>query len=192
MDWAGWKRVGLAGLAVSILTGPALAQSGPENLDAGKTPAQLFASDCSACHKSPQGLAKSGGLFGLTSFLREHYTASKETAAVLSAYLQSLGEAPAAPARSRQAKRPPKADNNKADNKPKTDESSTAGGGKKTDDKKSDGKKPDDKKAAGDAASADVKASESKPKSDSGENKKPPAAKPADGNSDQKDSNKKE
>src|SRR5262249_58744767 len=48
-----------------------------ESLGRGKSPAQLFASGCSACHKSPQGLAKAGGFFGLGSFLRSPYTSSR-------------------------------------------------------------------------------------------------------------------
>src|SRR5262245_52210608 len=79
-----WAMAGLTGLTLPSL---AIAQ---ESLDKGKTPAQLFASDCSACHKSPQGLAKSGGLFGLDSFLREHYTASRETATAIASYLRSM------------------------------------------------------------------------------------------------------
>jgi len=70
-----------AGVAVGVVllcsAGAAIAQ---ENLDQGKSAAQLFASNCSPCHKSPQGLAKAGGILGLDSFLREHYTASKESA----------------------------------------------------------------------------------------------------------------
>lgn len=91
------RGIGLAmGVWVLCLGGAATAQ---ENLDQGKTPAQLFASDCAICHKSPQGLAKSGGILGLDSFLREHYTASRESAAAIAAYLQAFGNAPAAPAR---------------------------------------------------------------------------------------------
>jgi hypothetical protein len=88
-----WLAVSLSMLVFSL---PALAQ---ENLDRGKTPEQLFASDCAICHKSPQGLAKAGRLFGLDNFLREHYTASRESAAKLAAYLQAVGEAPGAPAK---------------------------------------------------------------------------------------------
>jgi hypothetical protein len=58
------------------------------NLDQGKTAAQLFASDCATCHKSPQSVTSTKWLFGLESFLREHYTSSRESAAVLTAYLQ--------------------------------------------------------------------------------------------------------
>lgn len=64
-----------------------------ESLDRGKSPAQLFASDCSLCHKSPQGLVKSGG-FGLDNFLREHYTASRETASAIASYLRSVNSGP--------------------------------------------------------------------------------------------------
>jgi hypothetical protein len=83
-------------VTVLVLGGPAVAQ---ESLDKGKTPAQLFASDCAACHKSPQGLAKSGGLFGLDSFLREHYTASRESATAIANYLKSLDSGPGGPGR---------------------------------------------------------------------------------------------
>ena len=75
-----------------------------ENLDRGKTPAQLFASDCSICHKSPQGLARAGGLFGLDSFLRTHYTASRESAGAIANYLKSIDTGPAGRATRRTAK----------------------------------------------------------------------------------------
>jgi hypothetical protein len=67
-----------------------------ENFSAKPAPA-LFNSDCtgSGCHKGPQGLAKGQSQSGLTSFLREHYTNSRESAAALAAYLV---RAPAAPA----------------------------------------------------------------------------------------------
>ncbi len=72
-------------LLALLTAAPALAQ---ENIDAGKTPAQLYAQDCALCHKTPNGLSKAGGSWqGLQGFLREHYTASKETAAAISAYL---------------------------------------------------------------------------------------------------------
>jgi hypothetical protein len=86
----------IIGLVALFLAGPA---AGQESLDKGKTPAQLFASDCSPCHKSPQGLAKSGGLFGLDGFLREHYTASRESAAAIASYLKSMESRPAGPGR---------------------------------------------------------------------------------------------
>jgi hypothetical protein len=85
----------VSGIIVAFLGSSAGAQ---ESLDRGKSPAQLFASHCSACHKSPRGLAKSGGLFGLDGFLREHYMTSRETAAAMSSYLRGLDSGPA-PAR---------------------------------------------------------------------------------------------
>jgi hypothetical protein len=57
--------------------------------DAAKT----FAANCSACHKSPQGLAKSGQIAG---FLRQHYTTGPEMSAAMAAYLVAAGNAPAA------------------------------------------------------------------------------------------------
>src|SRR5215468_12214850 len=58
------------------------------NLDQGKTGPQLFASACATCHKSPQSVSKTNRFFGLESFLREHYTSSRESAAILAAYLK--------------------------------------------------------------------------------------------------------
>ena len=54
--------------------------------------ARTFASNCSACHKSPQGLAKSGQVAG---FLRQHYTTGPEMSASMAAYLVAAGNAPA-------------------------------------------------------------------------------------------------
>lgn len=93
-------------LGVLATVAPACAQ---ENLDQGKTAQQLFASDCAICHKSAQGLAAKAGN-GLDGFLREHYTASRQTASVLAKYLASVGDAPAAvdtkPGNSRRAAKP--------------------------------------------------------------------------------------
>jgi cytochrome c len=58
-------------------------------LDKNKTGAQLYASNCAACHKSPQSL-KAPGIFGFESFLREHYAASRESAATIATYLNGL------------------------------------------------------------------------------------------------------
>jgi hypothetical protein len=66
-----------------------------QDYSAGKTPAQLFASDCSGCHKSPQGLAKDGDARSLASFLREHYTSKKESAGALAAFVAGAGAGPA-------------------------------------------------------------------------------------------------
>jgi hypothetical protein len=72
-----------------ILAGAACAQA--QDYSAGKSPAQLFASDCSGCHKSPQGLAKTADTASLATFLREHYTTKKETAGALAAFVVGAG-----------------------------------------------------------------------------------------------------
>jgi hypothetical protein len=59
------------------------------NLDQGKTAAQLYASACATCHKSPQSVSHTKWFFGLESFLRQHYTSSGESAAILAAYLKA-------------------------------------------------------------------------------------------------------
>jgi outer membrane biosynthesis protein TonB len=105
----------LAGLALLVLAAPASAQ---DVRDRGKTAQQIFASDCALCHKSPQGLAKAGGLFGLDSFLREHYTASRETAGLLARYLEGAGEAPAPDQRRQQRRTAKPSDAKPSDAKP--------------------------------------------------------------------------
>jgi hypothetical protein len=64
-----------------------------ENLDAGKSPSQIFSGTCSACHKSPRGLLKNTPASSLPGFLRQHYTTGTEMASVLSSYLISNGAA---------------------------------------------------------------------------------------------------
>jgi hypothetical protein len=93
-----WGNLGMLGRALSLATvilligcfaaERTLAQ---ENLDAGKTPSQLFAGTCNACHKSPRGLLKTVAPGSLPSFLRQHYTTSPNMAGVLSSYLISNG-----------------------------------------------------------------------------------------------------
>lgn len=142
--------------AMLLVILPALLSAGAagaqENLDLGKSAAQLFASDCALCHKSPQGLAKSGGILGLESFLREHYTASRESAKLIANYLKSMDSGPAAPAR--MGKRGSKGD-----------EKAKAGEKKKSDGKpgaKDAGKNPSDT-ATGAPKSSDSKPADSKP-----------------------------
>jgi hypothetical protein len=102
------RGIGLAVAVLAIwLAGPAGAQ---ESLDSGKTGAQLFASDCATCHKNAASLAKAGGLFGLANFLREHYTASRRSAAVIAAYVESVGRAQAPGRRPGAGKRAAKGD----------------------------------------------------------------------------------
>lgn len=79
-------------LATVLLIGcfaaiPAQAQ----NLEAGKSPSQIFAGTCTACHKSPRGLLKTVGAGSLPGFLRQHYTTSSDMASLLSSFLISNG-----------------------------------------------------------------------------------------------------
>ncbi|HVX77037.1 MAG TPA: hypothetical protein VHB49_12970 [Bradyrhizobium sp.] len=82
--------------AVTLLIGyctGALEGAQAQNLEAGKSPAQIFASTCTACHKSPRGLLRTVPPGSLQGFLREHYTTSPDMASVLSSYLISNGAA---------------------------------------------------------------------------------------------------
>ena len=64
-----------------------------QNLEAGKSPSQIFAGTCTACHKSPRGLLKTVPAGSLQGFLRQHYTTSPEMASLLAAFLVSNGAA---------------------------------------------------------------------------------------------------
>jgi hypothetical protein len=67
------------------------AQAQAQNLEAGKSPSQIFAGTCSACHKSPRGLLKTVPAGSLPGFLRQHYTTSSDMASLLSSFLISNG-----------------------------------------------------------------------------------------------------
>jgi hypothetical protein len=69
-------RLGFGFLALAVANS-AEAQG---NLDQGKTAAQLYASACATCHKSPQSVSKTKWMFRLESF--------RESAAILAAYLK--------------------------------------------------------------------------------------------------------
>lgn len=72
---------------IGCLETPARAQ----NLEAGKSPSQIFSGTCSACHRSPRGLLKTVPPGSLSGFLRQHYTTGSEMASLLSGYLVSNG-----------------------------------------------------------------------------------------------------
>jgi hypothetical protein len=76
-----------------LIGGFAAIRAQAENLDAGKSPSQLFAGTCSECHKSSRGLLKRVPAASLPGFLRQHYTTGGAMASVLSAYLISNGAA---------------------------------------------------------------------------------------------------
>lgn len=90
-----WIGVILAALQVA----PADAQG---NIDAGKSPAQIFGDTCSACHRSPRDLRRTSA-----SFLRTHYTTGSDEASAMANYLANLGSDPRAAQPAAQSKRPP-------------------------------------------------------------------------------------
>jgi hypothetical protein len=96
-----WQEVfGVARLARILLIGATVAAGlgtasirAQTVLEDPKNAAKIFAGTCSACHKSPQGLAKRGGT---ASFLREHYTTGPEMSTAMAAYLAAAGNGPPA------------------------------------------------------------------------------------------------
>jgi hypothetical protein len=87
---SGFGRIVLAG---TLLAGAgAVAVHAQAVLGDPRDAPKIFAANCSACHKSPQGLAKSGQVAG---FLRQHYTTGPEMSASMAAYLVAAGNAPA-------------------------------------------------------------------------------------------------
>jgi mono/diheme cytochrome c family protein len=61
-----------------------------QDLDRGKSGAQLFAASCVTCHRSPSGLAKGRFSWTLSYFLQQHYTSNLAAAQTLTVYLQSV------------------------------------------------------------------------------------------------------
>ena len=78
-------------LAVALLPGTAVAQV---DYSKGKTPEQLFNSDCSACHASPQAIGRSRDVRALTAFLEQHYTTKTQWAALIANYLVRARDLP--------------------------------------------------------------------------------------------------
>ena len=176
-------RQGLVLAVVVMAISAAWPAAAQESLDQGKTPAQLFASNCGICHKSTAGLSKGGGgpFGGLRDFLREHYTASKESAAIIAAYVEATDKGPPPtkhkPAAKRTAKGDAKSKKDEIKKDEKKEEKKTEkkpeAGEAKADEKKSDAKKPaeaktetksETKSEAKPTAKSDApKASEAKP-----------------------------
>ncbi len=188
------------GLTIAVLVFcPAAPAGAQENLDAGKSGAQLFASDCLICHKSAQSVAKSRGLFGLSGFLREHYTASRESAGVIAAYLDSLGNPPAPAKRTGQTKRTAKGaeklnpEANKPDEKKPGMAKTGEGKSRKSGDAKTPESKVDDGKRAepkpSNSKSSESKSSESKSSESKSSEVKPAEPKPAEAKSSEPKSN---
>jgi hypothetical protein len=79
-------------LAAASLVGCLVATaSHAQNLEAGKSPVQIFNSNCTACHRSAKGLLKTVAPSSLPGFLRQHYTTGSEMAQMLSGFLMSNG-----------------------------------------------------------------------------------------------------
>jgi hypothetical protein len=76
---------------VSLVAWGAAAPAAAQNLDAGKTPAQIFADTCSNCHRSARDLKRPSA-----GFMREHYTTGSDSAAAMAAYLAGVGTDPRA------------------------------------------------------------------------------------------------
>jgi hypothetical protein len=101
---AGWglqeiavaRRFVSAMIMLAVLASPAARAQ--VNIDQGKAPAQIYDSDCAACHKSMRGLANGRNASALTSFLSEHYTSSAKEAAQLATYVLGGGGGVGTPA----------------------------------------------------------------------------------------------
>ena len=89
---ASWVSI----LAPTILVSLAGAQG---NIDAGRTPAQLFSDTCAGCHRSTRDIKRP-----TAGFLRQHYTAGSDEAAAIANYLNSGASSDP---RAGQPKRPP-------------------------------------------------------------------------------------
>ena len=79
------RRIGGAILALALATvagGPASAQA---NLDAGKSPAKIFAQGCGSCHGTPHELAAIR-----RDFLLQHYTTGPQQAEMIADYLEAV------------------------------------------------------------------------------------------------------
>jgi hypothetical protein len=97
----------LGRLALILLGGGVVLAAAPvhaQDLDTGKSAQRLFAANCATCHRTPRGLAKQSSMF-LASFLREHYTSSRESANELAAYLSANSAPPASTQKSKAAGR---------------------------------------------------------------------------------------
>src|SRR5262245_46933816 len=69
------------------------------NIDAGKTPAQIFGDTCAACHRSARELRRPSA-----GFLRTHYTTGSEEASAMANYLAGVAGDP----RAAKPKQPPR------------------------------------------------------------------------------------
>ena len=87
----------LAPWLIGVVVGFALPAQA-QNINAGKTPAQIFADTCASCHRSARELRRTS-----TGFLRSHYTTGSDEASAMASYLAGAGSDP----RAAQQKRAP-------------------------------------------------------------------------------------
>jgi hypothetical protein len=73
------------------LFGAGVVPAGAQNIDAGKSPAQIFGDTCAGCHKNARELRRAS-----TSFLRSHYMTGATEAAAMASYLTGLPPDPRA------------------------------------------------------------------------------------------------
>lgn len=96
----------LLGIGILAILGLACGAAAAQDFTAGKSPAQVFNSDCTACHRSPAGLAKGRDAHALASFLKEHYTTKPEYASAVASYVATFSGA-APPPEPKRAKHDP-------------------------------------------------------------------------------------
>jgi hypothetical protein len=80
------------------LIGAGVVPAGAQNIDAGKSPAQIFGDTCSGCHKNARELRRASA-----SFLRSHYMTGADEAGAMSSYLAGLPPDPRAAAAQKRA-----------------------------------------------------------------------------------------
>ncbi|MGZ8322240.1 MAG: hypothetical protein ACXW3N_03955 [Rhodoplanes sp.] len=90
------RSYAVGGLIALVALGAVEARA-QTDLNAGMTPAQLFAANCAACHRSPQGLARGRDPYTIANILRDHYTSRPAIATAIAGYLVSV-RGPARPA----------------------------------------------------------------------------------------------
>jgi hypothetical protein len=80
-------------LAPGVALGSAMLAAMPcqaqGNINAGRSPAQMFADTCAACHHDARGLRRSS-----VAFLQKHYTSGYQQAAIMAEYLSRLPSEP--------------------------------------------------------------------------------------------------
>ena len=83
------KALRRSAIGLVATAGLVAATAAAQDFDKGKTPAQIFQSDCAICHNNASTLGKSMNESALASFLSAHYTENRDIAAIIAAYLAS-------------------------------------------------------------------------------------------------------